>query len=198
LKRISILLIALLALVVTACAGDQASSATPTSEPTPTEEATPEPTEAPESESPEASQDAGSGTGLEDLLPDELNGMARTEIPGLEAMLAPMLAQSGVDAADAEFIFASYGEGEAAVQVQAFRIPGMSELQLETLARAMSGSLEGGDATAETVDVGGKTVLQITGPQVPGGAYIYFTDGAMFTVVSPSADLAGQLLAELP
>ena len=194
-KRISILLIALLAVVVTACAGDQATSATPTSEPTPTEEATPEPTE---SESPEASQDAGSGTALDDLLPDELNGMARTEIPGLEAMLAPMLAQSGVDAADAEFIFASYGEGEAAVQVQAFRIPGMSELQLETLARAMSGSLEGGGATADTVDVGGKTVLEITGAEVAGVAYIYFADGAMFTVVGPSADLAEQLLAELP
>ena len=197
-KRISILLIALLALVVTACAGDQASSSTPTAEPTPTEEATPEPTEAPESESPEASQDAGSGTALDDLLPDELNGMARTEIPGLEAMLAPMLAQSGVDASEAEFIFASYGEGEAAVQVQAFRIPGMSELQLETLARAMSGSLEGGGATADTVDVGGKTVLEITGAEVAGVAYIYFTEGAMFTVVGPSADLAAQLLAELP
>ena len=194
-KRISILLIALLALVVSACAGDQASSSTPTSEPTPTEEATPEPTE---SEAPESSADAGSGTALADLLPDELNGMARISMPELEAMIAPMLAQSGVDAADAEFTFASYGEGEDAVQVQAFRIPGMSELQLETLARAMSGGLEGGGAAAETVDVGGKTVLQITGPQVPGGAYIYFTDGAMFTVVSPSADLAEQLLAELP
>lgn len=192
-KRISILLIALLALVVSACAGDQASSSTPASEPTPTEEATPEPTEAPES-----SQGTGSGTALDDMLPDELNGVARVEIPGLEAMLAPMLAQSGVDAAEAEFTFAAYGEGEDAVQVQAFRIPGMSELQLETLARAMSGSLEGGGAAADTVDVGGKTVLEITGAGVAGVAYIYFTDGAMFTVVGPSADLAAQLLAELP
>ena len=197
-KRISILLIALLALVVTACAGDQASTSTPTSEPTPTEEATPQPTETPESEAPESSQGAGSGTALEDLLPDELNGMARTPIPGLEQMIAPMLAQSGVDAEDAEFTFASYGEGEDAVQVQAFRIPGMDQLQLQTLARAMSGSLEGGGATADTVDVGGKTVLEITGAQVAGVAYIYFADGAMFTVVGPSADLAAQLLAELP
>jgi hypothetical protein len=198
LKRISILLIALLALVVTACAGDQASSSTPASEPTPTEEATPEATEATETEAPESSQDAGSGTALDDLLPDELNGQARVEIPGLEAMLGPMLAQSGVDAEQAEFTFAAYGEGEDAVQVQAFRVPGMSELQLETLARAMSGSLEGGGATAETVDVGGKTVLEISGAEVAGVAYIYFADGAMFTVVGPSADLAAQLLAELP
>ena len=197
-KRISILLIALLALVVSACAGDQASSSTPASEPTPTEEATPEPTEAPASEAPESSPDAGSGTALDDLLPDELNGMARIEMPGLEAMLAPMLAQSGVDAAEAEFVFTAYGEGEDAVQVQAFRVPGMSELQLETLARAMSGSVEGGGAAAETVDVGGKTVLQIRGGEVMGAAYIYFTDGAMFTIVSQSADNAAQLLAELP
>ena len=197
LKRISILLIALLALVVSACAGDQGSSA-PASEPTATEEPTPEPTEAPESDDPGSSEDAGGGTALNDLLPDELSGMARISMPELEAMIAPMLAQSGVDAAEAEFTFASYGEGEDAVQVQAFRIPGMSELQLQTLARAMSGGLEGGGAAAETVDVGGKTVLQITGPQVPGGAYIYFADGAMFTVVSPSADVAAQLLAELP
>ena len=195
--RTLILLIALLALVVTACSGDQASSA-PASEPTPTEQPTPSATDVPASDAPGSSGAAGDGTALADLLPDELNGMPRTEIPGLEAMLAPMLAQSGVDASAAEFTFASYGEGADAVQVQAFRIPGMSQLQLEALARAMSGGAEGSGVSAETVTIGGKTVLQITGPQVPGGAYMYLTDGAAFTVVSESADLAEQLLTELP
>jgi hypothetical protein len=197
LKRISILLIALLALVVSACASDQGPSASST-EPVATAEPTPEATDTPASEAPESSADTGSGTALADLLPDELNGMPRTEIPGLEALLGPMLAQSGVDAAAAEFTFASYGEGTEAVQVQAFRIPGMSEVQLEALARAMSGGAAGGEVSADTVTIGGKTVLQITGAGVPGGAYMYLTDGAVFTVVSESADLAEQLLAELP
>ena len=197
-KRISILLIALLALVASACAGEGTSTTPSPSEPAATQEPTTEPTEAPPSGAPESSADAGGGTALADLLPDELNGMPRTDIPGLEAMLGPMLAQSGIDASEAEFTFASYGEGADAVQVQAFRIPGMSDVALEALARALSASAAGGGASAETVTIGGKTVLQMTGPQVPVGAYMYLTDGAVFTVVSQSADLAEQLVAELP
>lgn len=203
-KRISILLAALLTLVVVACSSDQASQPTSPSQPpatqapTPTPEPTDEPSE-PASEAPAASNDAsGDGTALADLLPDELNGVSRTDVPGLEAMLAPMLAQSGVDASEADFTFASYGEGADAVHVQGFRIPGMTEVQLETLARAMSGSQAGGDISAETATVGGKEVLRIGGAEVPGAAYMYFSDGAVFTVVSESEDLAEQLLADLP
>ena len=201
-NRISILLVTLLALVVVACSSEQASEppVTPDPTPTPTAEPTATPTLEPAaSTDPESSDDAsGDGTALLDLLPDEIDGMSRTEVPGLDAMIAPILAQSGVDASDADFAFASYGEGTDAVYVQGFRIPGMSEVELETLARAMSGSQTGGEIEAETVTVGGKEVLRMGGADVPDAAYLYFSDGAVFTVISASEDLAAQLLEQLP
>lgn len=201
-KRISILLVTLLALVVVACSSEQASEPPVTPDPTPTPTAEPTATPTPEpaaSTDPESSDEAsGDGTALLDLLPDEIDGMSRTEVPGLDAMIAPILAQSGVDASDADFAFASYGEGTDAVYVQGFRIPGMSEVELETLARAMSGSQTGGEIEAETVTVGGKEVLRMGGADVPDAAYLYFSDGAVFTVISASEDLAAQLLEQLP
>lgn len=206
-KRMSILIVTLLALVVVACSGDPASptpsESTPPATPDPTATPTAEPTvaasEPAASADPAASSDAsGDGTALADLLPDELNGMSRTDVPGIDAMLAPLLAQSGVDASEADFTFASYGEGDDAVYVQGFRIPGMTEVELEMLARAMSGGQTGSDVSAETATVGGKEVLRIGGTDVPDAGYLYFSDGAMFTVISQSDDLAEQLLEQLP
>jgi hypothetical protein len=64
------------------------------------------------------------------------------------------------------------------------------------LARMMAG--QSTEVDVETVDVGGKSVLQMSGADVPGAAYMYFADGAMFTIIGESSDLAAQLLAELP
>ena len=203
-KRISILLVTLLALVVVACSSDEASpspservatpepTATPTAAPT----ASPEP---PASVDPASSDEAsGDSTALDDVLPDELNGMSRTEVPGLDAVFAPLLAQQGIDASEADFTFASYGEGTDAVYVNGLRIPGMSEVQLQMLARMMSGSETGGEIEAETATIGGKDVLRMGGTDVPGAAYLYFSDGAVFTVISESEDLAAELLEQLP
>lgn len=203
-KRISILLVTLLALVVVACSSDEASpspsepaatpepTATPTAAPT----ATPEP---PASVDPAGSDEAsGDGTALLDLLPDELDGMTRTEVEGIDAMLEPLLAQSGVDASEADFAFASYGEGTDAVYVNGLRIPGMTEVQLEMLAQMMSGSQTGGQVESEPATIGGKDVLRMGGADVPAAAYLYFSDGAVFTVISESEDLAAQLLEQLP
>jgi hypothetical protein len=197
-KRISILLVALLALVVTSCASQQASIPASESAAAPTAQPTPEPTEeATETATPE--DDGGStGGSLEDALPDELNGLARTDVPGMEAFLAPMLAQQGVDASDVEFVISTYGEGDNSITVNAFRIPGISEASMEALARAMSGVQGESGVTAEPVTVGGKSVLQMTGADVDGAAYLYFADGSVFTVVGPSTELAEQLLSELP
>ena len=201
-KRISLVLGTLLTLVVAACSSDQPSpspsepTATATATVEPPAAATPEPSE---SSDPASSDDASGGdAALADLLPDELDGMSRTEIEGFDAMLAPLLAQSGVDASDVDFTFASYGEGTDAVYVQGFRIPGMSEIQLEMLARAMSGSQTGGEIEAESATIGGKDVLRMGGADVPDAAYLYFSDGAVFTVISESEDLAAQLLEQLP
>lgn len=197
-KRISILLVALLALVVASCASQQASIPASESAAAPTAQPTPEPTEEPtETATPE--DDGGStGGSLEDALPDELNGLARTDVPGMEAFLAPMLAQQGVDASDVEFVISTYGEGDNSITVNAFRIPGISEASMEALARAMSGVQGESGVTAEPVTVGGKSVLQMTGADVDGAAYLYFADGSVFTVVGPSTELAEQLLSELP
>ena len=197
-KRISILLVALLALVVASCASQEASTPASESAAAPTAQPTPEPTEeATEAATPE--EDGGStGGSLDDAIPDELNGLARTDVPGMEAFLAPMLAQQGVDASDVEFVISTYGEGDNSITVNAFRIPGIPEASMEALARAMSGVQGESGVSAESVTVGGKSVLQMTGADVDGAAYLYFADGSVFTVVGPSTELAEQLLSELP
>lgn len=196
-KRCSYLLIVAMAFVVAACGGSPASSSAATQVP-----ATPQPT--PEVEPSEAAESTGAlpsaGTGsdseLADLLPDELNGVARTDVPGLEQMLAPMLEAQNIDATNVDFVFASYGEGTDALAVQAIRVPGMTETQLQLFAQLMSGQQS--EIDTATVTVGGKSVLRMSGAQVPAAAYVYFADGAMFTVVGESEDLAAQLLEALP
>src|SRR3990170_670441 len=166
-KRISILVVALLALVLASCASEQASTPASESEAAPTAQPTPEPTE----EATEAATpDDDPGGSLEDALPDELNGLARTDVPGMEAFLAPMLAQQGVDASDVEFVISTYGEGDNSITVNAFRIPGIPEASMEALARAMSGVQGESGVTAEPVTVGGKSVLQMSGADVDGAA----------------------------
>lgn len=198
-NRTPILLVALLALLVAACSTQQAAptDAQPTATVEATPEATPEETAEPTDEGTDAPD---GGTALEDLIPDELNGVARTDVPGMEAFIGPMLEQQGVDGDAVEYVLATYGEGADAMTITAVRIPGMSEASLEALARAMAGA-QGGAGTpgsAEAVTVGGKSVLRMTADEADGAAYLYFADGAVFTVVGESEDLAEQLLSELP
>lgn len=196
-NRISFLLV-MLVLVIAGCASQSASS--PDATPDPTPEATAEPTEEP-TEEPTATEDSGndgeSGGDLTALLPDEVGGLSRTDIPGMEAMISGALASTGVNAEGAEYAFASYGDGTQALIVTALRIPGLDEASLQLLASAMAGTNTSG-ADVESTTVGGKSVLQMTGQGAPGAAYLYFAEGAVFTVVGEDPDLAGQLLAELP
>src|SRR3990170_5265628 len=169
-KRISILVVALLALVLASCASEQASTPASESEAAPTAQPTPEPTEEPTGAATPEDDGGSTGGSLEDALPDELNGLARTDVPGMEAFLAPMLAQQGVDASDVEFVISTYGEGDNSITVNAFRIPGIPEASMEALARAMSGVQGESGVTAEPVTVGGKSVLQMSGADVDGAA----------------------------
>ena len=197
-KRCSYLLIVAMAFVIAACGGSPAASSAGATQVPATPEPTPEvePSEAAESTGALPSGGTGSDSELADLLPDELNGVARTDVPGLEQMLAPMLEAQNIDATNVDFVFASYGEGTDALVVQAIRVPGMTEAQLQLFAQMMSGQQS--EVDTATVTVGGKSVLQMSGAQVPGAAYIYFADGAMFTIVGESEDLATQLLEALP
>jgi hypothetical protein len=196
LNRIASLLV-MLVLVIAGCTSQSGSSADATPDPTP--EPTAEPTEEPTPE-PTATEDSDGSSGggdLTALLPDEVGGLSRTDIPGMEAMISGALASTGVNAEGAEYAFASYGDGTQALIVTALRIPGLPEASLQALAAAMAGTNTTG-ADVETMTVGGKEVLQMTGEGAPGAAYLYFAEGAVFTVVGEDPDLAGQLLSALP
>lgn len=200
-KRISILLVLLMAFVAACGSGTASPSATDTDTETPDPMVdatdTPEPTEA-------ASAEPGSSGGtafegdLADALPDELNGVARTDITGMDSMIASALGGQGLDASEAQWVFASYGDGADSVIVNAFAIPGMDNTSLDLFARSMAGvpGITGAEAEADTI--GGKSVLRLTGGAQAGNVYIYVADGAVFSVISQNADLAEQLLGELP
>ena len=193
-----LILAALLAMLLAAC-GSQESSPSE-ADATLTPEATPEATSAaPEpSDEPAASEDDGGATGsLDDLIPDDLNGVAGTPIPGLEQILGPALQQQGLNAEDVEIAFVTYGTGDDAVVLQAFRIPGVTEVAMRQLAEVMSGSGVQGVET-ESVDIGGKTVISFTNSQTPGVVYFYVAESAAFTVAGENEDLVEQLLSELP
>ena len=136
-KRITILLVALLALVVSACGSSEASesaAASPAATVEPTATPTPDPTPEPqESDEPAESDDAGGDdTALLDLLPDEIDGQARIDVDlANNPMFAAALAQQNIDLSDVEYIVSTYGTGEGVLGVTAIRIPDMGETELE-------------------------------------------------------------------
>lgn len=207
-KRTPILVSTVLALVLAACGSDQtdptptpteAPTIEPTSTPLPTPEATPSPT----ADETAAPTDDGGPTGeLSDLLPDRVAGLDRIELPpGMEQMFAGALGQSGVDAEEADFVWAQWGDaGE--LMVTGLRAPGMTQADLDALARALSMSQTGGEVEVDSAPttIGGKSVLRVT--PTAGGVeqtvYIYIAGDAMFTVVAQEENLAAELLSQLP
>jgi hypothetical protein len=192
-------LVALLAIVLAAC-GTQQSSATLTPAPTPEPtSAAPEPTAEPTAA---ATEDDGGGEveigSLDDVIPDELNGVAGTAIPGMDALIASALQQRGLDAGDAEFAFVTYGTGSDAIVLTAFRMPGVEDTVMQQLALMMSGAGANSGLESEQVTIDGKTVLSFSGGQTPGTVYFYVADGVAFTVAGENEGLAEQLLTELP
>jgi hypothetical protein len=191
------ILAALLAMLLAACGtqtgGSEESDATLT--PEPTTEATAPPSDEPA----ESEGDGGSVTGsLDDIIPDDVNGVAATALPGMEQIFSAALQGQGLNAGDAEFAFVTYGDDANATALTAWRIPGMTEVQMETLARVMSGVDAGGEADIETRDVGGKTVLSFSSTGTEGVVWFYIVDDVAFTVAGADEGFAEQLLAELP
>jgi hypothetical protein len=187
-----LILAALLAVLVAACGTEQPSDSVATLTPEPT----PEPTSAP----PTASEPAdGDATGsLDEVIPDELNGVAGTPIPGMDSLLSSMLQQQGLDADEAEFAFVTYGTGSDAIVLNAFRIPGVTEAAMEQLAAIMSGAGGSSDLETETLNIGGKEVLSFSSATTSGVVYFYVADDVAFTIAGENEGLAEQLLAELP
>jgi hypothetical protein len=203
-KRITILLVGLLALVVSACGSGETTESGAASEPAATVEATPVPTPEPtpepeDSDEPSASEDAGGGeSSLLDLLPDEIDGQARVDVDfANNPMFAAALEAQNIDASEVEYIVSTYGSGEGVLAVTAIRIPDMGETELEQLARLMSGMSEG-QASAEATTIGGKEVLAISATDVEQTAYMYFLDGAVIVTGGTSQDLAEEFFSQLP
>jgi hypothetical protein len=199
-----ILLVALLALVVSACGSSESTESAAASEPAataePTPEATPEPTPEPEeSDEPTASADAGEGeSALLDLLPDEIGGQSRIDVDlANNPMFAAALQSQNVDISDVEYIVSTYGTGEGVLVATAIRIPDMGQPELEQLGRLMSGMSEG-QGSAELTTVGGKEVLAITATGAEQTGYMYFLDGAVIVIGGTSEDLAEEFFSQLP
>jgi len=203
-KRPTILLVALLALVVSACGSGETTESAAASEPVATVEPTPEPTpeatpEPEESDEPSASADAGDGeSALLDLLPDEIDGQTRRDVNLADnPMFAAALEAQNIDLSDVEYTISTYGTGEGVLAVTAIRIPDMSEVELEQLALMMSNMSEG-QGSAEPMTVGGKQVLGITATEAEQTGYMYFVDGAVIVVGGTSDDLAEEFFSQLP
>jgi hypothetical protein len=218
LKRISILLVVLMALVVTACAGEEAASASPSDAP-----ATVQPTPEPEaSEDASASDPASSGLALPsfdlngdpelaDRFPDTVGGqpLQVTSMRGdqMEAFggTDPMFAEF-LDSVDAELSDVSFAFGgvmdpsnpEGIFSVGAFRVLGASEDDLER--EFIAASEDSGDFSGlEEGSVGGKDVL--TGVDPSGETemrfYLYTKDDTLYFLTG-SEEQAAEVLEALP
>jgi hypothetical protein len=194
-----LILVALLAIFLAACGTQTADEATLTPEPTPAAATdAPDDTDEPAATDDGGDGDDGSAGSLDDMIPDDLNGVAGTSIAGMDQILSGALQAQGLDAGDAEFAFVTYGTDANAVVLNAFRIPGVTEVAMQQLAQLMSGADPTGEFEANTEEIGGKTVLSFSGEGQPGVVYFYVVDDVAFTVAGQDPSTVEQLLAELP
>jgi len=219
-KRISILLVALLALAVAACSNDQASSSAEPSESTAaTQSATPEATE---SEAAEPSGDPGaSGSGVAipsfDLngdpelaarFPDSVGGEALQVLSfrgdtmmasgGVDPAFQEFLDSTGADLEDVSVAVGGTASATGTLSVAAFRVLGVPEDRLEE--EFITASEEAGDLTGVAeASIGGKDIWTATDPTGEAGAtaYIYVKDDTVYFLTG-TEEQAAEILAALP
>lgn len=214
-KRISILLVALLALVVSACASEQAS---PSVQPTPavTEEPTPEPS----SKAPEASASTDASIGafpsfdlngdpeLAARFPDTVGGQPLQvqsmrgdtfmSVGGSDPAFEEFLDSVDADLSDVSVAFGGAASGDSFLSVGAFRILGASEDDLER--EFIAASEDAGDITGlEQANIGGKDVWTAVDPSGETGAsvYLYTKDDTLYFLTGSEAEVA-EILEALP
>jgi hypothetical protein len=206
LTRISILLIALLALVASACSSDQGSSASPTA----TEESTPEPAESEAAETVGAipSFDMNGDPELAARFPDTVGGVPlqvqsfRGDVfmagGGSDPSFTAFLDSVGAELDDVSVAFGGVMAAENPVSVGAFRILGASEDDLEREFIAASEETGEMSGLAET-SVGGKDVWSATDPSGTAGTsvYIYTKDDTLYFLTGSEEQVA-EILAALP
>ena len=210
--RISILLIALLALVASACSSDQGdSSASPTAA---TQESTTEPTESEAAESEAAEETVGAFPSfdtngdpeLASRFPDTIGGAPlqvqsfRGDVfmaaGGDDPSFTAFLDSVGAELDDVSVAFGGVMSAENPVSIGAFRILGASEddLEREFIASQGSGELSG----LEETSVGGKDVLTAADPTGTGmSVFIYTKDDTLYFLTGNEEQVA-EILAALP
>jgi hypothetical protein len=208
LKRISILLALLLALVATACAGEEATTPPPaTPEPTPT--TTPAPTEDGTTASPGALPSfdldgdpelAGrfpATVGGEPLQVQSLAGDAFAAA-GDDPVFDDFLAAVGADATDVSVAFGGALIGEETLTVGAFRVRGASEDELER--EFIAASEEGGDVPQLTEQtIGGKDVWSAADDSGETEVRVFiYTSGDTLYFLTGSVEYATEILEALP
>lgn len=208
-KRISILLVALLALLVVACASEQAS---PTLEPTadPTPEPTVEAPEPAESEPPTAlpSFDLNGDPELAARFPDTVGGQPLqvqsfrgdtfATMGGGDPSFEAFLDSVGADLEDVSVAFGGSVSGEDILSVGAFRVLGASEDELER--EFIAATEEEGDVTGLSRDsVGGKDVWTATDPsgQTGTSVFVYTKDDTVYFLTG-TEELVAEILEALP
>jgi hypothetical protein len=214
-KRISILLVAVLALGVSACASEQAS---PSVQPTPavTEEPTPEPS----SEAPEASASTDASIGafpsfdlngdpeLAARFPDTVGGQPLQvqsmrgdtfmSVGGSDPAFEEFLDSVDADLSDVSVAFGGAASGDSFLSVGAFRILGASEDDLER--EFIAASEDAGDITGlEQANIGGKDVWTAVDPSGETGAsvYLYTKDDTLYFLTGSEAEVT-EILEALP
>ncbi len=224
LKRISILLVALLALVVAACTSEEAASPSATTEPTesaaPSEEPTIEPDE---SEDASASADPGGSLGaipsfgLGDMVCQDDNELANVLPESVGGQPLQVLCMSGdlfagaggadpafqefldsVDAEASDMSVAFGGSLDGSTGVVAFRIEGVPEDELEEQF-LNANEAQGEIADVQQQNIGGKDVWSATStdPSTPGTAFIYVKDDTVYFLTGTN-EQAAEILGALP
>lgn len=211
--RISILLIALLALVASACTSDQGGSS---ASPTATQESTPEPTESEAAESEAAGETVGAFPSfdmngdpeLAARFPDTVGGAPlqvqsfRGDVfmagGGNDPSFTAFLDSVGAELSDVSVAFGGVMTAENPLSVGAFRILGASEDDLER--EFIAASEDSGDVSglAQT-SVGGKDVWSASDPSGTAGmsVFIYTKDDTLYFLTGSEEQVA-EILAALP
>jgi hypothetical protein len=214
LTRISILLIALLALVASACSSGEPSSSAAPSESAGAEEST-EPTE-PEASEPEESGSAAAIPSFDMNGDPELAGRFPDTVGGQPLQVqsfrgdvfmaggsADPSFQEFLDSVDADLedVSVAFGgsmTGESVLSVGAFRVLGVAEDRLEE--EFLSASEDAGDVSGLNQEsVGGKDVWTASDPsgEAPGSMFIYVKDDTVYFLTG-TEDQAAEILASLP
>jgi hypothetical protein len=205
--------VALLALVVSACAGEQASRSAEEPTPTATVEATPEAS----SEAPEASTDPDATVGAlpsfdlngdpelaarfpdtiggEPLQVQSMRGDTFMSLGGSDPAFEDFLASVDAEMSD---VSVAFGGSASGLSVGAFRVLGASEDDLER--EFIAASEDAGDITGlEQASIGGKDVWTAVDPSgtTETSFYLYTKDDTLYFLTGAEADVT-EILEALP